>query len=376
MWSAVVFLLVATVAALDNGLGRRPQMGWNSWNHFACGINETLIRHVADDMVGTGLLDAGYEYVNMDDCWAYDRDANGYIQPDPRTFPSGIRVLADYVHARSLKFGLYSDAGYYTCAGRPGSLGHEVKDAEQYANWTVDYLKYDNCYAWDATPAHERYPPMRDALNKTGRPIFFSMCDWGNDEVATWARDVGNSWRTTEDIKDYWFMVTSRLDSNDKWAKYAGPGGWNDPDMLEVGNGRLTLDEEQAHFALWCLVKAPLLIGCDVGNMSNDTHSILTNAELIAVNQDDLGVQARKLVRKNELEVWGGQLSGGAYAVALFNRSPSASNITANWSDLGIPAATPMRVRDLWLHEDVGVRSGSVSALVRSHAAVIFKLSP
>jgi len=293
-----LILSVATiVCGLDNGLGRTPQMGWNSWNKFACNINEKLIRETIDALVSTGLAKAGYNYINLDDCWQSGRTKDGKIVVDPR-FPNGIKPLVDYAHSKGLKFGLYSDAGTNTCQGRPGSLGYETIDAQTYAEWGVDYLKYDNCYNTGTKP-EERYPPMRDALNKTGRPIFFSMCEWGVDDPAKWAKTIGNSWRTTGDISDDWYSMTSIIDKNDLWADYAGPGGWNDPDMLEVGNGGMTTDEYRTHFSLWALAKAPLIIGCDITKMSQDTRDILMNDEVIAVNQDPLGVQGRKIPRKS-----------------------------------------------------------------------------
>jgi len=281
---------------LDNGLGRTPQLGWNSWNHFACNIDEDLIKQTAATIAKSPLKEAGYTYVNMDDCWAKSRDSNGNVQPDPAKFPSGIKALADYVHSLGLKFGLYSDAGTATCAGRPGSLGYEKNDANSYASWGVDYLKYDNCNSGPDKP-EVRYPKMRDALNATGRPIFFSMCEWGVDNPATWAAKVGNSWRTTGDISDHWDSMLKILDANDLIAEYAAPGGWNDPDMLEVGNGGMTTVEYTSHFSLWALVKSPLLIGCDVNKMTNATLNILTNKEVIAVNQDKLGVQGKRVSR-------------------------------------------------------------------------------
>ncbi|CAF1411784.1 unnamed protein product [Adineta steineri] len=279
---------------LNNGLGRTPQMGWNSWNHFGCNINEKLIQQTADAIVATGLAAAGYEYVNMDDCWQVSRDAQGVIQADPKAFSSGIPALVDYVHSRKLKFGLYSDAGFKTCAGRPASLHYETIDAKTYASWNVDYLKYDNCNT-DGSIPELRYPVMRDALNASGRPIFYSMCEWGVDSPALWAADVGNSWRTTGDISDNWDSMIHNIDINNEFADKAGPGGWNDPDMLEVGNGGMTVDEYVSHFSLWAISKSPLLIGCDVNKMSNTTLSILTNSEVIAVNQDSLGVQGKKV---------------------------------------------------------------------------------
>jgi len=282
------------VIALDNGLARTPQMGFNTWNHFGCSINENVIKQTADVLVSTGLMAVGYTYVNLDDCWAKSRNSNGTIVADPAAFPSGIRALADYVHMKGLLFGLYSDAGTSTCAGRPGSLNYETNDANTYASWTVDYLKYDNCNT-DGTAPQVRYPKMRDALNATHRPILFSMCEWGVNNPATWAAPVGNSWRTTGDISDNWSSMLSNLDQNDIVAKYAGPGGWNDPDMLEVGNGGMTNGEYTAHFSLWALIKSPLLIGCDLTKVSADTLAILSNKEVIAVSQDSLGVQGHRV---------------------------------------------------------------------------------
>jgi alpha-galactosidase len=285
--------LFATPAlALDNGLGLTPQMGWNSWNHFGCNINENLIKQTADTFISSGLSSHGYIYINLDDCWeAPQRDSNGNLYGNPSTFPNGMKSLGDYIHSKGLKYGIYSDAGYNTCAGRPASLGHETADANSYASWGVDYLKYDNCNT-DGSPPEKRYPVMRDALNATGRPIFFSMCEWGVDNPATWAGDVGNSWRTTGDISDSWSSMIGKFDQNAPLYSYAHPGAWNDPDMLEVGNGGMTTDEYTTHFSLWAAMKSPLLIGCDVNNMSNATKTILTNDEVIAINQDKLGKQA------------------------------------------------------------------------------------
>ena len=289
-----LLLLISYTLSLNNGLGKTPQMGWNSWNKFGCNINEKLIYDTIDALVDSGLVDAGYNYINLDDCWQSARDSNGKIVVDPKAFPNGIKPLADYAHKKGLLFGLYSDAGYKTCAGRPGSLGYEEIDARTYAEWGVDYLKYDNCFT-DGTPPEVRYPVMRDALLKQNRPIFYSMCEWGVNDPATWAKPVGNSWRTTGDIFNSWSSMINIIDQNNRWYEYAGPGGWNDPDMLEVGNGGMTVEEEKIHFGLWCISKAPLLIGCDITKMSKDTYDILTNPEVIAINQDPLGIQGRKI---------------------------------------------------------------------------------
>ena len=289
-----IFLIFKTILSLDNGLGRTPQMGWNTWNKFGCNINEQLILDTIDALNKSRLIKVGYKYINLDDCWQIDRANNGTIIVDSNAFPNGIKKLADYAHSKGLLFGLYSDAGEKTCAGRPGSLDYEEIDAQTYAEWEVDYLKYDNCYN-KGIKSTERYPIMRDALNKTGRPIFYSMCNWGQENVATWARDVGNSWRTTGDITDSWESMINIIDQNNEWDKYAGPGGWNDPDMLEIGNGGMSLVEYKTHFGLWAITKAPLLIGCDITKMSWPIMEILTNSEVIAINQDSLGIQGKKI---------------------------------------------------------------------------------
>jgi len=350
-------------------------MGWNSWNHYGCSVSETIIKNTIDAFVKWNLGSLGYKYVNVDDCWASSRDASGNIQADPKTFPNGMKALADYAHKNGLLFGLYSDAGYKTCAGRPASLGYESKDAASYASWGVDYLKYDNCNT-DGTKPEVRYPVMRDALNHTGKSIFYSMCEWGVDDPATWAPAVGNSWRTTGDISDSWSSMIGKADQNDQWWKYAAPGGWNDPDMLEIGNGGMTDAEYRTHFSLWCLMKAPLLIGCDVTQLSTQTYQILSATEVIAVSQDSLGVQGHKVYSGNNLEVWAGPLSGGSYAAVLLNRGDSGNTVTARWSDIGIPSGTTCTVRDLWRKKDLGTFTDSFRAPVSSHATVMVKITP
>ncbi|URE33391.1 alpha-galactosidase [Musa troglodytarum] len=376
----------------DSSHGR----SWNTWNHFYCNINKTVIRESADALVSTGLAKLGYRYVNIDDCWAeHDRDSKGYLVPRKSTFPSGIKALADYVHGKGLKLGIYSDAGSRTCSQTmPGSLGHEQKDAETFASWGIDYLKYDNCNNGDLKPM-KRYPAMTRALMSTGRPIFLSLCEWGDMHPALWADKLGNSWRTTMDINDSWESMVSRADQNEVYAEHARPGGWNDPDMLEVGNGGMSNDEYIVHFSLWAASKAPLLIGCDVRNLSKETLAILGNEEVIAVNQDPLGVQAKKVrmegdheaplligcdvrnlsketlailgneevisVNQDPLgvqakkvrmegdhEVWTAPLSGYRTVVVLLNRSPEFRIITAQWDDIGIPPKTVVEARDLW----------------------------
>ncbi|EPS71460.1 glycosyl hydrolase family-like protein, partial [Genlisea aurea] len=368
------------ILQLSNGLAATPQMGWNSWNFFACHINETLIRETADALVSTGLAKLGYNYVNIDDCWSeLQRDSKGQLVPDLQAFPSGIKSVADYVHSKGLKLGIYGDAGQFTCEDRPGSLYHETDDAKLFASWGVDYLKYDNCFNLGIEPK-ERYPPMRNALNATGRTIFYSLCEWGVDDPALWAGSVGNSWRTTVDIKDNWESMTGIADINDKWAAYAGPGGWNDPDMLEVGNGGMAYQEYKSHFSIWALMKAPLLIGCDVRSMSPETFEIISNEEVISVNQDPLGVQGRKVSTSGPAgcnEVWAGPLTGNRLAVVLWNRCWERSSITADWESLGLESETSVSIKDLWKHEEVSVNSvGSFSGEVEGHGCEMYIFTP
>ncbi|KAL2227343.1 UNVERIFIED_CONTAM: Alpha-galactosidase 3 [Sesamum indicum] len=387
------------ILQLGNGLATTPQMGWNSWNFFKCDIHEDVIKetadalittglaklgynyvNIADALVSTGLAKLGYIYVNIDDCWSEpQRDPKGQLVPDPQTFPSGIKALADYVHSKGLKLGIYSDAGAFTCQVRPGSLFHESDDAELFASWGVDYLKYDNCFNLGIDP-ETRYPPMRDALNATGRTIFYSLCEWGVHDPALWAGKVGNSWRTTDDINDSWASMTTIADLNDKWAAFAGPGGWNDPDMLEVGNGGMSYHEYRAHFSIWALMKAPLLIGCDVRNMTQETFEILSNEEVIAVNQDPLGVQGRKVYSYGPdgcYQVWAGPLSGQRLAVVLWNRGSKPATITAKWASLGIESSTSVSIKDLWKHKCVTENKvASFSARVDPHACEMYIFSP
>ncbi|XP_042964680.1 alpha-galactosidase-like [Carya illinoinensis] len=300
----------------------------------------------------------------------------GNLVPNASTFPSGIKALADYVHSKGLKLGIYSDAGTRTCSGTmPGSLGHEEQDAKTFASWGIDYLKYDNCNN-DGTSPKERYRKMSKALLNCGRSIFFSLCEWGQEDPATWAAEIGNSWRTTGDIEDKWESMTSRADQNDKWASYAGPGGWNDPDMLEVGNGGMTTKEYRAHFSIWAIAKAPLLIGCDIRAMDNVTLELLGNEEVIAVNQDKLGVQGKKVKKDGDLEVWAGPLSDGKVAVVLWNRGPSNARVSANWSDIGLKSTTVVGARDLWEQLSESLVDEQLSANLESHASRMYVLTP
>jgi alpha-galactosidase len=375
--------LTNTPYALDNGLALTPPMGWNSWNKFECNVSESLIKEMADALVSNGMKDAGYQFIVIDDCWQIGRDAEGNIIPDPDRFPSGMKALADYIHSKGLKFGLYSCAGLKTCQERPGSRGYEFQDARQYAAWGVDYLKYDWCFHTTQN-AEASYSLMRDALLATGRPIVFSICEWGSNKPWLWAKDVGNLWRTTADIQDCWDCKREWggmgwiyiLDFQYGLESYAGPGHWNDPDMLEVGNGGLTITESQAHFSLWCLLAAPLMAGNDLRTMSPDIKNILTNQEVIAVNQDSLGRQGRKVRDEGDLEVWSKEMKDGSRAVVLFNRSKSDSPVSVTWTEIGYPAHLKAKVRDLWQKKDLGKFTGSYNAQVPSHGVVMVRITP
>ncbi|MGD8321422.1 MAG: glycoside hydrolase family 27 protein [Gemmatimonadota bacterium] len=365
----------------DNGLARTPPMGWNSWNHFGCDVSSRLVRETADAMVESGMKDAGYRYVVIDDCWQVDRTADGRIVADPQRFPEGMKALADYIHDRGLLFGLYTDAGRSTCQGRPGSYGHEKEDARTYAAWGVDYVKVDWCHS-EGLDARERYAVFRDALLSSGRDIVFSICEWGTNEPWVWGPETGNLWRTTGDIFDRWESVLSILDRSSQYWASAGPGHWNDPDMLEVGNGGMTDDEYRAHFSLWAVMAAPLMAGNDLRDLMGDgrrarsAREILTNHEVIAVDQDPLGIQGR-LVQSYppELQVWAKPLADGARAVVLLNRASVPTTITADFRRVGL-ATDSARVRDLWAHEDEGTFQRRYGATVPSHGVVMLKVTP
>jgi alpha-galactosidase len=377
----VVLLSTIPSKASDNGLALTPPMGWNSWNKFGCNVSEDLIKGATDAMSSSGMKEAGYEYVVIDDCWQVSRDASGNIVADAQRFPSGIKAVADYVHAKGLKFGIYSDAGVKTCAGRPGSGGHEYQDALQYAAWGVDYLKYDWCHTGKAN-AEWAYTTMRDALNASGRPIVFSMCEWGTAKPWLWAKDVGNLWRTTGDISDCWDCKNDALsfvkivDMQDGLESYAGPGHWNDPDMLEVGNGGMTTTEYRAHFSLWCLLAAPLIAGNDLKSMPGEIKEILTNKEVIAVDQDALGMQGRRVAKHGDTEVWAKQLKDGSRAVILFNRGGADAQMSVSWGELGYPSHLSAAVRDLWMKKDLGKFTDTYKANVASHGVVMIKVIP
>jgi len=385
---AIAALSIPQYLRAQEILASTPPMGWNSWNKFGCNVDENLIRQTADAMVKSGMKDAGYQYVVIDDCWQTSRDKEGNIVADPEHFPSGIKALADYVHSKGLKFGIYSDAGEKTCAGRPASRGHEFQDARQYAAWGVDYLKYDWCNT-TTQDARASYTLMRDALNTAGRPIVFSMCEWGTAKPWLWGKGVGNLWRTTGDIQDRWQGkkewkpgdccsngMLDIVDEEAELASYAGPGHWNDPDMLEVGNGGMTLPEYHAHFSLWAILAAPLISGNDLRDMKPEIAEILMNKEVIAVDQDRLGRQGTRVRKDGDLEVWARPLEGGNRAAVLLNRGTTEKSITVKWTDLDYPGQMTAEVRDLWQKKDLGKMKGEFSAPVAPHSAVMITIKP
>jgi alpha-galactosidase len=362
----------AAQSASGRSLAPTPPMGWNSWNKFACNVSEELIRETADAMVSSGMQAAGYQFVNIDDCWQVSRDAQETIVADPARFPSGIKALADYVHGKGLKLGVYTDAGTLTCQKRPGSLGHELQDAKTYAAWGVDYVKVDWCHAEGLDP-EVQYAKFRDALAQAGRPIVFSICNWGVKAPWTWGPVTGNLWRTTDDISDTWESMSLIGFSQNGLQKFAGPGHWNDPDMLEVGNGGMKPDEYRVHMGLWALLAAPLLAGNNLRSMSPETREMLTNAEIIAVDQDAKGIQGHRLWDEGPLEIWAKSLADGSNAVGLFNRGGSELKITLDFKMLNITG--PATLRDLWQHKDLGAAQDSYSATVPKHGVVMLKVS-
>jgi alpha-galactosidase len=389
-----VFAYVFTSAQKFENLAQTPPMGWNSWNKFACEVNEKMLMQMADAMVESGMRDAGYEYIVVDDCWHGERDSLGFIQANPEHFPSGMKALTDYIHSKGLKFGIYSCAGNTTCAGRPASRGREYQDALTYAKWGVDYLKYDWCDT-DGLNAEAAYITMRDALYSAGRPILFSMCEWGGNKPWEWGAEVGHMWRTTGDIYDCFdceyshgtwssWGVMKILDMQDGLREYAGPGHWNDPDMLEVGNGGLTVNEGRAHFSMWCMLAAPLIAGNDLTSMSEETLEILTNTDAIAINQDALGIQGFKFAAKDSVETWFKPLENGDWAVCFLNRSSTPAKVGFDWKtkvyddfskrDLGATKSV-YQVFDVWKKKSLGNTNTSLNDEVPGHDVLMLRLS-
>ena len=388
---ATLGLTATAFAQKFEGLALTPPMGWNSWNTFAANIDEQLIKGTADTMIANGMRDAGYVYIVVDDCWeAMERDANGNIVADPKKFPSGMKALGDYLHSKGFKFGIHNCAGTLTCGGYPGGRGHEFQDALKYAVWGVDFLKYDWC-SHGTADARETYKTMRDAIHAAGRPMVFSLCEWGQNKPWEWAQDVGHLWRTTGDIM-------AGYDSRQRWesgwklildlqyslvtnevpigiGQYAVPGHCNDPDMLEVGNKGLTLPESRAHFSLWCIIAAPLIAGNDVRSMSQEVHDILTNKDVIAIDQDSLGKQGWRFRAETGREIWVRELSGGAWAVCVLNTGATAADLTTDWSAMSILKGE-YTVRDVWAKKDLGTTRTARTDHVESHDVVLFRLTP
>jgi alpha-galactosidase len=391
----VILLNVAAVvhAQKYEDLAQTPPMGWNSWNHFGCDVSAQLIRDTADAMVASGMRDAGYLYVNVDDCWHGVRDEDGFINADPKRFPSGIKALADYVHSRGLKLGIYSDAGWKTCAGRPGSRGYEYQDALTYARWGIDYLKYDWCNT-EGLNAEGAYQTMGRALAAAGRPVVFSLCEWGNNRPWEWGKEIGHLWRTTGDITACWdceadhgtwssWGVLRILDMQEGLRIHAGPGHWNDPDMMEVGNG-MSESEDRGHFSMWAMLGAPLIAGNDLRNMSEVTRRILTNTEVIAVDQDALGVQGFKYLQDGDVEIWFKPLAGDDWAMCTLNRGSSPRSVEFSWMEEDVIdefsgketlfKARLYQIRDLWSGEDLGTTRQTLEARVQGHDVLMVRL--
>ncbi len=396
LFTIITLVVTQLQAQKFEGLALTPPMGWNSWNMFQTNINEELVKQMANFMVSSGMRDAGYNYIVLDDGWmAMERDTvTGDFVPDPKKFPHGMKALVDYVHSRGLKFGLYNCAGTLTCQKYPGTRGYEYQDARLYASLGIDYLKYDWCNT-EGINAKEAYTTMSLALKKAGRPMIFSICEWGVNKPWEWAPQVGQLWRTTEDI----YQIFDSLHNYGTWSalgvmkildlqtglrKYAGPGHWNDPDMLEVGNG-MTMSEDRAHFSMWCMLAAPLITGNDLRKMSEETHDILTNEDAISIDQDALGIQGFKYSSKDSLETWFKPLQNGDWAVCFLNRADEPKEVNFNWKDEIISdslsnrqlnaMANIYKIRNVWTKKNSGTTDKDLKSVVPSHDVLMFRLS-
>jgi alpha-galactosidase len=380
-----LFVVLATALPGQSALAQlaaTPPMGWNSWNHFHREVDDKIVRAQADAMVSSGMRDAGYVYVNIDDTWEGTRDAQGNIQANEKF--SDMKALADYVHSKGLKLGIYSSPGAKTCAGFEGSLGHEQQDADTYAQWGIDYLKYDLCglrTEMKAAPTPEAanqimidaYKKMRDALRKTSRPIVYSFCQYGDNAVWRWGADTGgNLWRTTGDITDHYARMAEIGFGQAGLGRFAGPGHWNDPDMLEVGNGGMSRDEYQTHMSLWAILAAPLLAGNDLSAMTPETTALLTNREVIAVDQDRLGMEGDRVSAEGPIEIWTRPLADGSKAVAVFNRHPAPMLATVDFRQLGF--RRPVDVRDIWQARDLGTISEPYTIVISAHGVLFLRV--
>lgn len=356
-------------------LAPTPPMGWNSWNHYHLRINETVIRAQAKAMVDSGMKAVGYEYVVIDGGWEGYHNAQGVFVPDILKFPN-MKRLCDYIHGLGLKVGIHTSPGPVTCAGREASYGHEQQDAETFAGWGIDFVKYDWCSAgmvYKPDQMKAVYEKFHRDLQRTGRPIVYSLCQYGDQDVWKWGASVGgNMWRTTGDISDnYYHMAYIGFEQNGL-QKYAGPGHWNDPDMLEVGNGGMTNEEYRTHMSLWCMLAAPLFAGNDLTNMSSETRAILTNREVIAINQDRAGIQGHRVWQEGPMEIWMKPLADGSKAVGLFNREEGEMTMTLNFKEIGVTG--PARLRDLWAHKDLGTFTDSFTTRVPQHGVLMLKV--
>ena len=390
------FFSVKTFAQKFEALALTPPMGWNSWNTFQTNISEQLVKDIADVIISSGMKDAGYTYIVLDDGWmSGERDKmTGNLIADPQKFPHGMKTLADYVHSKGLKFGLYNCAGTKTCAGYPGTRGYEYQDARLYASWDVDYLKFDWCNT-EGINAKEAYTTMSKALKIAGRPIIFSLCEWGNNKPWEWAQNVGQLWRTTGDIYPQFdsthnygswsaLGVMHIVDLQKGLRIYAGPGHWNDPDMLEVGNG-LSGPENRTHFSIWCMLAAPLMAGNDLRKMNDETKTVLINKEVIAIDQDSLGIEAFKHSDKDSLQVWFKPLKNNDWAVCFLNRSSQTKEIEFNWQNEIVndtlskrelnAKATTYKMRDLWLKKDIGDTKKLLKATIAPHYVLMVRLN-
>ena len=378
--SALCLLMVSLQAQKFQELARTPPMGWNSWNTFGVDINETLFKQMVDIIVESGMRDAGYEYIVVDDGWeAMERDTDGDLIADTEKFPSGMKSLADYVHSRGLKLGIHNCAGTKTCNGFPGGRGHEFQDARLYASWGIDYLKYDWCYHGTAD-SRETYTTMRDALYAAKRPVVYSICEWGDTKPWEWAKEVGHLWRTTGDITDcfncqevYSLGIKPILDLQAGLEKYAGPGHWNDPDMLEVGNPGLSLAESRAHFSLWCILAAPLMAGNDLRIMTPDILDILTNQEAISINQDPLGKQGYRFMDHPGKEIWVKELSTGDWGICFLNDSDIDVPLQITWDHFSFLQGE-YEMRDIWGKTDLGTTNKPTEFILNSHDVVFLRL--
>lgn len=358
----------------SDGLAPTPPLGWNSWNRFGPFISERLVLETADAMIESGMRDAGYRYVVIDDAWHESvRDDDGDLTENRWAFPHGLRWLAERIHERGLLFGLYTDAGTRTCQGYPASLGNEMRDARRFARFGVDFVKVDWCHT-QGLRGRTTYPMWTEAIKASGRPMVLSISEWARDKPWEWAGSVGHMWRTTPDIADTWNSVMAIADSQADLHPFAGPGHWNDPDMLEVGNGGMTGDEYRSHFSLWAMLAAPLIAGNDLRVMSGETRQTLTAREVIAVDQDPLGRQGRRVRTRGSSEIWARELDGGAHAVLLLNRGDAATNVRVIWEDLGVPGSRNARVRDLWERADLGDHDGWYLRTLAPHACALLRV--